>query len=425
MTGAGRVRLAGGLNFSGSSVSVGILEQTGGSSTLNAPVTVAGAATVNGTGVFGGSFGAASLTVGGTATFNGTASASTATISGSVTFNGSAGLGTVTLTGSGSFNGPATLSTLNLSGVSCNLAGTNVVTVTNLTWAGGYMTGVGQTVVPPGGSLWIDGTAVKYLSQRGLSNQGAAVWTNTGSLYGYNGAVVNNSGTWDTRSDATFLYYGSGGYPPAPVFNNSGSFTKTGGTGSTIFSGTAFNNSGSVELVKGTLNFQSSRFTQKAGGAWLNGGVLASSPNPVRFDGGAVWGNGNINANVENSGELDPGAPIGTITINGTCTHRGNLNIELGGLTPGTQFDRLSVSGAISLGGDLNIRLSPGYRPSLGNSFTILTYASRSGNVRMNGLDLGGGVVLKPTLSPTNIVLIATNGPTNMFALTMAPWEDK
>jgi hypothetical protein len=83
------------------------------------------------------------------------------------------------------------------------------------------------------------------------------------------------------------------------------------------------------------------------------------------------------------------------------------------------------VSGAVSLGGNLNIRLSPGYRPNIGNSFTILTYASRSGNVRMNGLDLGGGVVLKPTLSPTNIVLIATNGPTNMFALTMAPWEDK
>ena len=74
--------------------------------------------------------------------------------------------------------------------------------------------------------------------QRLLSNQGTAVWTNTGGLYGYSGAVVNNSGTWDTRGDALFLYYG--GTAPAPVFNNSGSFTKTGGTGSTVFSGTAF-----------------------------------------------------------------------------------------------------------------------------------------------------------------------------------------
>ena len=54
MTGAGRLRLAGGLMFSGSTVSVGILEQTGGSSTFNAPVSVAGAATVNGTGVLAG-----------------------------------------------------------------------------------------------------------------------------------------------------------------------------------------------------------------------------------------------------------------------------------------------------------------------------------------------------------------------------------
>ena len=68
MTGAGRLRLAGGLMFSGSTVSVGILEQTGGSSTFDAPVSVAGAATVNGTGVFGGDFNAGSLAVGGTAT---------------------------------------------------------------------------------------------------------------------------------------------------------------------------------------------------------------------------------------------------------------------------------------------------------------------------------------------------------------------
>ena len=63
--------------------------------------------------------------------------------------------------------------------------------------------------------------------------------------------MVNNSGTWDTRGDALFLYYG--GTAPAPVFNNSGSFTKTGGTGSTVFSGTAFNNSGMVSVQKGTL----------------------------------------------------------------------------------------------------------------------------------------------------------------------------
>ena len=71
--------------------------------------------------------------------------------------------------GTCSFNAPTTLGALALSG-SATLGGTNVVTVTNLTWTGGYMTGVGQTVVSSGGSLWIDGTSVKYLSQRVLSN---------------------------------------------------------------------------------------------------------------------------------------------------------------------------------------------------------------------------------------------------------------
>ena len=67
--------------------------------------------------------------------------------------------------------------------------------------------------------------------------------------------MVNNSGTWDTRSDATFRYY-SPSCPPTPVFNNSGSFTKTGGTGSTVFSDTAFNNSGSMSVQKGTLELE-------------------------------------------------------------------------------------------------------------------------------------------------------------------------
>ena len=40
------------------------------------------------------------------------------------------------------------------------------------------------------------------------------------------------------------------------MFNNSGSFTKTGGTGSTVFSDTAFNNSGSVSVQKGTLELE-------------------------------------------------------------------------------------------------------------------------------------------------------------------------
>ena len=159
MTGAGRVPLAGGLNFSGSSVSVGILEQTGSSSTFNAPVTWREPRRSMARASLAGSFGAGSLAVGGMATFNGPVTAGPGSISGSATFNNSTDLGAITLTGSGSFNGVARVSGLNLSGVSATLGGTNVVTVTNLTWTGGYMTGVGQTVVPSGGNLWIDGTA--------------------------------------------------------------------------------------------------------------------------------------------------------------------------------------------------------------------------------------------------------------------------
>ena len=106
-----------------------------------------------------------------------------------------------------------------------------------------------------GGAAW--GEPVDRWDQREVSESAAAQQPRHGGVDQHRWSLRllwrggQHSGTWDTRGDALFLYYG--GTAPAPVFNNSGSFTKTGGTGSTVFSGTAFNNSGMVSVQKGTL----------------------------------------------------------------------------------------------------------------------------------------------------------------------------
>jgi hypothetical protein len=85
------------------------------------------------------------------------------------------------------------------------------------------------------------------------------------------------------------------------------------------------------------------------------------------------------------------GAP-GIFTITGnyaqtTSVGTGTLNIDLAGTTAGTGYDQLNISGSATLAGTLNINLAPGYIPNVGDSFTILTFASSTGGFStINGL---------------------------------------
>jgi hypothetical protein len=94
-------------------------------------------------------------------------------------------------------------------------------------------------------------------------------------------------------------------------------------------------------------------------------------------------GNGNIAGNVavSGTGQFKPGTSPGEIAITGTHTYAqaapGVLDIEINGPNPGVDFDRVLIGGAATLGGELKLTL--GFTPAAGDSFTILTHASRTG----------------------------------------------
>ena len=79
---------------------------------------------------------------------------------------------------------------------------------------------------------------------------------------------------------------------------------------------------------------------------------------------------------------MSPGGigDTGTLAITGAYTQGASatLAIELGGLAP-SQFDRLLVGGAANLSGSLNVLLIDGFTPPPGQSYNVLTYASRNG----------------------------------------------
>jgi len=317
---------------------------------------------------------------GGTVTINNTFSpAALGTISATATFSNAIDYtGPVNIMGSATFAAAQSFSSLILSGT---LSGAGDVTVAGpLSWTAGNMNGGGKTIVANTGTLDLSGANTKNLS-RILQNNGTATWTG--------GAIVLSGGNFNNGGNFTVTTSGSlsclGGPVGSNAFNNNigGIFTKQ-NSGQVNFAVSStpvpFNNSGTLEVQAGTLNF-SSGYTQAVGQTILSGGAI-TVPNTMQIQGGMVAGTGTINASVRSGGVFSPGASPGLLTITGgyTQTSAGALNIEIAGTTSDSTFDRLAVGATASLAGALNVVFTNGFFPAANGVFTFLTCSGRSGN---------------------------------------------
>ena len=141
-----------------------------------------------------------------------------------------------------------------------------------LQWTGGAMAGYGITSIAAGGALQIGGSAAKVLL-RAVDNAGTATWTGTGPILAGDGqAFLNESGAlFDARSDADY----DTANPAGGVFDNRGTFRKSAGTGvtalrNTTFSSTlTFNNTGTVDVLTGTVDFQDGGSSSGPGNTFL------------------------------------------------------------------------------------------------------------------------------------------------------------
>jgi hypothetical protein len=372
------LRFSGGThNLAASSSITGFnaVEFTGGS------VEMAGTYNVNGT--------PASTTVsGGTVEFLGTTTAigSTLTVSsGEADFVSPIGSGSVTLstlTVSGGtldlFANAVTTPTFNMSGGT--LLGTADVGVTNLTWTGGTMGDAGSTTVAANGVLSISGSAGKSLDTRtfnigsGVTGPGSPagpIWTG-GTIYGLNGAVLNNNTTFDVATDQQ-LYPYSG---DTPVFNNFGSFRKLTTSGTTTI-GWQFNNTnnntdgvtpgGVLSVQSGTLILNRGGTGQGSDGSDLSTMIVASGA-LLRFD-ADVYSLG-TNSSLTGAGAVDfHGA---TVEVTGTYNLTGSTTVS---------------SGIVDF---------PGTLTSLGSSLTISSgqVDFETNNVTVTTGTIGGGTLL-------------------------------
>jgi len=92
---------------------------------------------------------------------------------------------------------------------------------------------------------------------------------------------------------------------------------------------------------------------------------------------------------------------------NFTTTNDSVVALSIGGATQGTQYDLLDLNAVANLAGTLSISLLNGYTPTLGASFDIIsTTAMPVGTFHtLNGVDVGGGLMLSPTYTATGLTL--------------------
>jgi hypothetical protein len=193
------------------------------------------------------------------------------------------------------------------------------------------------------------------------------------------------------------------------LFDNFGTFLKSGNTGTTTLdSGVVFNNIGTVQASSGTVSFGNT-FIQNAGQTVLNGGNFAFSQ-VAQLLGGTLTGAGTITGSVSNNAAIGTGASPGLLVISANYTEGPNahLAIKLGGTSAGTNYDQLSVGGNASLAGSLDVSYWNGFTPSATNVFTVLACGVRAGAFSAvtspgNGLDA--------IYTATNVLVLPHNPP--------------
>jgi Tol biopolymer transport system component len=290
---------------------------------------------------------------------------------------------------------PATTTELFMSGGSLGGAGDVHVSAV-MEWHGGTIGGGGQLLIQSTATALFHSVGPKILDAKALVNQGAGTWS-MGNIDVQNGATITNaaSGTLSvSAADGSVLDNTLGG----PVtLTNDGTMTVT-SDGFVSVNADVVNN-GTLDIQTGALD--------------LNGGF-------THADGAVLRGTATLNlvdATVSAlDGDVNPGTSPGVLGVTGALplSTLSSVNLELNGTIAGSQYDQLNVSGLATLGGTLNI--TAGFTPQVGDQFRVLTFSSRGGSISaVNGLDLGGGIVLDTVWSSTDLRLIVPE-PQIVFA---------
>ena len=276
------------------------------------------------------------ITADGTFAFNG----SNATFGDNSVFNGA---GTNGINSSSAFIGD--ISSTNVSFNGGTFSGNQAALSGTADWAGG--TFAGDWNLTAGSTLNATTGSNKFFNATSFTNDGTINWTG-GNMFFANGSHLINNGNVNVRSDNSIN--NSGG--PASSFTNNGLIQKTAGTGTTtLASGIALDNNGTINVLSGTIALPA---------AFNNDGTLG--------------GTGTFaSTNLTNGGSIAPGASGAT----GTLALTGNFFQSAGGflnsqLASSGSSDLFNISGTAGISGTLALSCILGCAINTGDSFVLL-----------------------------------------------------
>jgi fibronectin-binding autotransporter adhesin len=264
------------------------------------------------------------------------------------------------------------------------LSGPNTLTVNGpMTWAGGSIgsTGIVGTIVANGPASLTGANGTMTMAGGQLTLNGGATWSG--------GGMSMQASSITIPAGATFAITGNNalqtGTSLGGSINNAGVLRKQGGTGTTTLgSQTTLNNSGTLEVLSGTLalphGIQDSLFGLANTGTATVGPGATLSGRLTNLSGGLLQGTGTISGTApeqldcRSGSTLAPGPGPGILTSTGAVSMSAGSHfaVELNGNAPGTGYDRLSLgtTGTIFLGSTLDVSL--GYAPAAGDALAII-----------------------------------------------------
>jgi hypothetical protein len=331
---------------------------------------------------------------------------------------------------------------------------TNLTVTTESTNAAAIATDRGSgTITATGGTFTTAGSDSPGIYSTGAITVTDADITATGSeaavIEGANSITLTNTTLRGDKKRGVMIYQSMSG----DAEGSTGTFTMTGGT-LTAKVGPLFyvtNATGVITLTGTTVSLAGETIIDASAGSWgtsgSNGGTATFTADSEMLDGDITADSiSSITATLQNNTTLSGAATRAAVNIDSTSswtitddstltslTNNGTVTFDEAGLTAtisgaytqsstGTLsitlngssiFDSLAITGTATLAGKLNIVLADGFTPSVGDTFKILTYGSRSGSFETKSTSASGlSYTIEYNSKYTQITITGTSSDT-------------
>lgn len=259
-------------------------------------------------------------------------------------------------------------------------------------------------------------TGGTYLVTGTLQFDNANIVTNAANIT-LSGQIVNQNNLnallsfANNSSRGRFTLSGNQNLTTAGTFTNAGKVTLSKGSTFTVGGSSAnYMQSGGTTLLDGTLTVPAGGLANITGGIIQGTGALPAAPT---ISGSMSLGNASGAAGTFIVGDSIKKSGLISIANNYTQLATGAVDVQIGGTTAGTRYSQLNITGKAALSGTLNIAIINAFKPTVGQTFTILNASTGITGTfsTVNGTSIDSTKHFSVSYNPTTVVLTVASGP--------------